>query len=35
MEQDGSADFVRLVVDLNVELAGVQACVCLLHAGDQ
>lgn len=35
MEQNGSADFELLVVDQNVELAGVDACVSLLHSGDQ
>lgn len=35
MEQDGSADFELLVVDQDVELAGVHACVSLFHSGDQ
>lgn len=35
MEQQGSADFELLVVDHNVELAGVDACVRLLDFGDQ
>lgn len=35
MEQKGSADFELLVVDQNIELAGVDACVRLLDGGDQ
>lgn len=35
MEQNCSADFELLLVDQNVELAGVDACVRLLHGGDQ
>lgn len=35
MEQDGSADFVLLVVDHNSELTGVEPCMRLLHCGNQ
>lgn len=35
VEQNGSADFELLVVDQNVELAGVDARVGRLHRGDQ
>lgn len=35
VEQDGSADFELLVVDQNVELAGVDARVGRLHRRDQ
>lgn len=35
VEQNGSPDFELLVVDQNVELAGVDARVGRLHRGDQ
>lgn len=35
VEQNGSADFELLVLDQNVEPAGVGACVRQLHGGDQ
>lgn len=35
VDQNGSADFELLVVDQNVELAGVDARVGRLHRGDQ
>lgn len=34
-EQNGPADFELLVVDQNVEVAGVDACVGRLHVGNQ
>lgn len=35
MEQDGSADFVLLVVDQNSQLAGVDTCMGWVHIRDQ